>query len=141
MREANPQTIYLKDYTVPDYLIETVELNFILDQEKTRVVSKLTLLRNPQSQSKNKTLVLQGEDLVLVSVAIDGRALNESQYQRNNTELSIDDVPQTQAFIVAIENNINPEANTALEGLYLSSTMLCTQCEAQGFRKITYFLD
>ena len=141
MREANPQTIYLKDYTVPDYLIETVELNFILDQEKTRVVSKLTLLRNPQSQSKNKTLVLQGEDLVLVSVAIDGRALNESQYQRNNTELSIDDVPQTQAFIVAIENNINPEANTALEGLYLSSTMLCTQCEAEGFRKITYFLD
>ncbi|MCK5189818.1 MAG: aminopeptidase N, partial [Methylococcales bacterium] len=141
MRDANPQTIYLKDYTVPEYLIETVELNFILDQEKTRVVSKLTLLRNPQSQSKDKTLVLQGEGLELVSVAIDGQALNETQYQQSNTALYIDDVPQTQAFIVAIENTINPEANTALEGLYLSSTMLCTQCEAEGFRKITYFLD
>lgn len=141
MRDANPQTIYLKDYTIPDYLIESVELNFILDEEKTRVVSKLTLQKNPECQVENPSLVLQGEDLELVSVAIDGAALIESQYQQSNETLSINSVPQNRVFIVAIENIINPKANTALEGLYLSSTMLCTQCEAQGFRKITYFLD
>ena len=141
MRDANPQTIYLKDYTVPDYLIESVELNFILDEEKTRVVSRISLQRNPECQVEDPTLVLQGEGLELVSVAIDGAALIESQYQQSNEALSINSVPQNQMFILAIENIINPKDNTALEGLYLSSTMLCTQCEAEGFRKITYFLD
>ncbi len=141
MRDANPQTIYLKDYRVPDYLIENVELNFILDEQQTRVISKLTVQKNPHSEVQNPALVLQGEDLILVSVAIDGVALDETRYQVSTENLSIRKVPQDQSFIVAIENTINPKANTALEGLYLSSTMMCTQCEAQGFRKITYFLD
>jgi aminopeptidase N len=141
MRDANPQTIYLKDYTVPDYLIESVELNFILDEEKTCVVSAVRLQKNPKCQTENLPLVLQGVGLELVSVGIDGLALTESQYQQGNETLSINNVPQNQVFILAIENIINPKANTALEGLYLSSTMLCTQCEAEGFRKITYFLD
>ncbi len=141
MRDASPQTIYLKDYTVPDYLIDSVELNFILDEQETRVVSKLTLIKNPQSELQNPVLVLQGEDLLLVSVAIDGVAFDETCYQQSNEALSIANVPQQQPFILAIENTISPKANTALEGLYLSSTMMCTQCEAQGFRKITYFLD
>ena len=141
MRDANPQTIYLKDYTVPEYLIDHVDLNFILDEENTRVVSKLTLQRNPQNRSENTELILLGEELELVSIAIDGVALNQSQYQQSNESLIIDQVPQDKSFIIAIENIINPKANTALEGLYLSNTMLCTQCEAEGFRKITYFLD
>lgn len=141
MRDANPQTIYLKDYTVPEYLIENVELTVILDEQQTRVVSKLTMQKNPQSQVQNQALVLQGENLALVSIAIDGVVLDETQYQQSTETLTIENVPQDRIFIVAIENTINPKANTALEGLYLSSTMMCTQCEAEGFRKITYFLD
>jgi aminopeptidase N len=76
MRDANPQTIHLKDYTVPEYLIKNVELNFVLDEEKTRIVSKLTIHNNPQSQGQNSPLVLQGEGLELISVAIDGIALS-----------------------------------------------------------------
>jgi len=141
MQDKNPQTIYLKDYTVPGYLIESVELTVILDELETRVVSKLMIKKNPLSQVENAALVLQGEGLELVSVAMDGVALNESQYQQSSEFLSIEAVPQEGLYVLAIENLINPKANTALEGLYLSSTMLCTQCEAEGFRKITYFLD
>ena len=141
MSNTAPQTIYLKDYTVPEYLIKNVELNFILDEEKTRVISTLTMQRNPQSRSSDTRLVLQGEGLELISVAIDGEAVDESQYLQSDEDLSLKGVPQDQEFILAIENIVNPKANTALEGLYLSNTMLCTQCEAEGFRKITYFLD
>ncbi len=141
MRDANPQTIYLKDYTVPDYLIDSTELTIILNEEKTNVVSKLMIRKNPISKTQNKPLILQGEGLELVSIAIDGLALNESQFQQTEESLCINNPPQEQIFIVAIENTINPKANTALEGLYLSNAMLCTQCEAEGFRKITYFLD
>ncbi len=141
MRDANPQTIHLKDYTFPEYLINNIDLNFVLDEEKTRVVSKLTIHKNPQSQDQNTPLVLQGEGLELISIAIDGITLNTDQYQQSDETLTITNVPQEQPFTLSIENIINPKNNTALEGLYLSSTMLCTQCEAEGFRKITYFLD
>ncbi len=141
MQDTNPQTIYLKDYTVPDYLIESVELTVILDELKTRVVSKLTVQRNPLSKVENAVLVLHGEGLELVSLAMEGVALTEGQYKQDTVSLSVDSVPQDSQFVVAIENTINPKSNTSLEGLYLSSTMLCTQCEAEGFRKITYFLD
>ncbi|MCK5831213.1 MAG: aminopeptidase N [Methylococcales bacterium] len=141
MRDPNPVTIYLKDYTVPEYLIDNVELNFILDEKNTRVVSKLLMRKNPLSQSQNRQLVLRGEGLELINVSIDGTSLHTTEYQQSNEELSIINAPQDQPFILSIENTINPKTNTALEGLYLSSTMLCTQCEAEGFRKITYFLD
>ncbi len=141
MQDKSPQTIYLKDYTVPDYLIKSVELTFILDELKTRVISKMTILKNPDSKAENTDLVLQGEGLDLVSVAMEGLALNSFQYKQNSESLTIENVPQEQLFVLAIENFISPKSNTALEGLYLSSTMLCTQCEAEGFRKITYFLD
>ena len=141
MATKNPQAIYLNDYTVPDYLISHTELNFILDEKKTRVVSTLTLQKNPKSDAKETALVLQGEGLELMSVALDGTALDGSQYILSTEILSITHVPQEGQFTLSIENTINPKANTALEGLYLSNTMLCTQCEAEGFRKITYFLD
>jgi aminopeptidase N len=142
MRDANPQTIYLKDYTVPDYLIHNVELNFTLDDEDTRVVSRLTLSRNPASQSGDAALILSGKNLTLISVVLnDDNELTEQHYLQTQDSLIIHEVPQHRSFVLTIENTINPKANTAYEGLYLSGSMLCTQCEAEGFRKITYFLD
>ncbi len=142
MRDANPQTIYLKDYAVPDYLIHSVELNFTLDDENTRVVSRLSLSRNPASQNADMALILAGENLGLISVVLnDDNELSEQHYLQTPDSLIIHEVPQHRVFVLTIENTINPKANTALEGLYLSNSMLCTQCEAEGFRKITYFLD
>jgi aminopeptidase N len=142
MRDANPQTIYLKDYTVPEYLIHSVELNFTLDDENTQVISRLTMSRNPASQSSGKSLTLAGENLKLLRVNLnDGDDLATTDYQQTADALIIKEVPQHGNFVLTIENLINPKANTALEGLYLSNGMLCTQCEAEGFRKITYYLD
>ncbi|MGR8934375.1 MAG: aminopeptidase N [Gammaproteobacteria bacterium] len=141
MRDANPQTVYLKDYTPPDYLIRQADLHFHLDAEQTRVVSLLTLVRNPQSAEQGTNLTLQGEDLQLTRLVLNGTVLGPEHYYLGNDYLTVYNVPQQQVFELEIENCINPGANTALEGLYLSNGMLCTQCEAQGFRKITYFLD
>ena len=142
MRDANPQTIYLKDYTVPDYLIHSVDLNFDLAEDNTRVVSRLTLSRNPASQTGDAALILAGENLGLISVVLnDDQQLTDQHYLQTPDSLIIHEVPQHRSFVLTIENTINPKANTALEGLYLSNGMLCTQCEAEGFRKITYFLD
>ena len=142
MRDPNPQTIYLKDYTVPEYLIHSVALNFALDDENTRVSSRLTLSRNPASRSTDSALILSGENLKLLRINLDdGNDLAKDQYLQTHDALIINTVPQQQRFVLTIENIINPKANTALEGLYLSNGMLCTQCEAEGFRKITYFLD
>jgi len=141
MREATPKTVYLKDYTPPDYLIDEIELTFELDAERTLVRSHLSLRRNPQCHSECVTLELQGEELELLSVAVNGEKLADTDFVITPEAMIIRRVPQDKAFVVSIENRINPAANTALEGLYLSSSMLCTQCEAQGFRKITWFLD
>lgn len=141
MRDATPQTVFLKDYTPPEYLIDQVELNFDLDEQRTQVRSTLSLRRNPLSPDSSAALKLLGEELQLVSIAIDGQLLEASQYLLGEEALTIYEVPQDRPFQIVIENIINPQANTALEGLYLSSSMLCTQCEAQGFRKITWFLD
>ncbi|WP_020158343.1 aminopeptidase N [Methylobacter marinus] len=142
MRDTNPQTVYLKDYTAPEYLIDSVELNFTLDDENTQVISRLTMRRNPDSRSAGKSLTLVGENLKLSHVNLnDGDDLTTADYQQTADELIITEVPQDKSFVLTIENQINPQANTALEGLYLSNGMLCTQCEAEGFRKITYYLD
>lgn len=142
MRDTNPQTVYLKDYTAPEYLIDSVELNFTLDDENTQVISRLTMRRNPASRSAGKSLALAGENLKLLRVNLnDSDDLMPADYQQTTDELIINEVPQDKSFVLTIENQINPQANTALEGLYLSNGMLCTQCEAEGFRKITYYLD
>jgi aminopeptidase N len=142
MRDATPQTIYLKDYTVPAYLIQNVDLNFTLDDESTRVIAHLTITRNPASESNDQPLTLNGENLILHRVVLnETQELTAADYQQTADSLIIHTVPQQQSFTLTIENTINPKANTAYEGLYLSNGMLCTQCEAEGFRKITYFLD
>ncbi|WP_445371921.1 aminopeptidase N [Methylomonas sp. HW2-6] len=141
MRDASPQTVYLKDYTPPEYLIDQVELDFDLDDQRTKVRAKMSVRRNPQSLADSVALKLWGEELQLLSIAVDGRPLNASEYLVGDEALILHEAPQDRPFDILIENLINPQANTALEGLFLSSSMLCTQCEAQGFRKITWFLD
>jgi aminopeptidase N len=141
MRDANPQTIFLKDYTVPEFLISHVELDIELEAQKTQVNSRLTVYRNPKCQSIESALVLVGEDLELQRIRLNGQFLQTEQYQQTAETLTIYQVPQQGQFTLEIVNTINPQANTAFEGLYQSSTMLCTQCEAEGFRKITFFLD
>lgn len=141
MHEANTQTIYLKDYQPPEYLIRTVNLNFILDADDTRVVANLTLIRNPDSLTSTESLTLLGETLIFRSVVVDDMTLSEDDYQLDDEKLLLHSVPQNRVFSVGIENYVNPKANTALKGLYLSKGMFCSQCEAEGFRKITYFLD
>ncbi len=141
MRDASPQTIYLKDYSPPEYLIDQVELEFHLDEKQTVVRSYLHLRRNPQSHVDSTSLTLNGEELELVEIVMDGVALSDEDFTLTPETMILHQVPQDRAFVVHIVNLIYPQANTALEGLYLSNSMLCTQCEAQGFRKITWFLD
>lgn len=139
---TNPQTIFLKNYTVPEYLIDSVALNFTLDDDNTQVTSRLVMVRNPASLSSTTALTLNGENLTLLRVVLnDDIELTDADYTQTADALIIHNVPQQHSFVLTIENSINPKTNTALEGLYASNGMLCTQCEAEGFRKITYFLD
>ncbi len=137
MRDAQPQTIYLKDYQVPDFLIEKTDLAFELTELVTTVTSTLMVVRNPEANN-SQPLVLHGRALQLISVAIDGVALNSEQYQQTDETLCLS-VPDHATVTCVTE--IKPQENTSLEGLYKSSGMYCTQCEAEGFRKITYYLD
>ena len=141
MRDASPKTMYLKDYKPPVYLIDTVDLVVVLDESDTRVVSKLKVRKNPESTEIDAPLELFGEELLLDVVRMDERELKSEYYQVTREALILPVVPQGRIFILEVETRCNPRANTALEGLYLSKGMFCTQCEAQGFRRITYYLD
>lgn len=136
---TTPATIYLKNYTVPDFLIDHAFLYFDLHDAETIVRSILDIKRNPKAKTKTAPLVLNGEELILRSIAIDGKQLEEKQYQVEDETLIIANVPDQ--FKLEIEVVIYPEKNTELAGLYQSSGNYCTQCESQGFRRITYFLD
>ncbi len=139
MKESSPAVIHLEDYKVPPFLIERVDLCFELHDDVTLVSTKLQCRRNPASNEKTDELCLDGEALALKSVALDGRELSQDEYTLTDTSLAV--TAPADAFIVTTEVEIHPEKNTALEGLYRSSGNFCTQCEAQGFRKITYYLD
>ncbi|GMR18123.1 MAG: aminopeptidase N [Gammaproteobacteria bacterium] len=136
MRNDIPKTIYLKDYAEPDYWIESIDLHFNLGDEHTIVKSRLSCKANNNS---GQPIVLSGEELELLSLRLEGKVLTRDQYQLSDELLTVPDVPTS--FILEIETRIHPRQNTSLEGLYVSSGMFCTQCEAEGFRKITYYLD
>ena len=140
MNDVSPQTVYLKDYQPVPYLIDDVFLNFSLDPEATEVTAKLALRPNPSSGQKNAPLVLHGEKLALKSVRIDGELLDPSHFDVSIATLTIARVPQ-KPFTLEIVTLCNPKANTELSGLYVSNDIFCTQCEAEGFRRITYFYD
>jgi len=134
MTHAAPQTIYLADYTPPAYLIDTVHLTFQLAPNATRVVSRIAFRPNPDAKSRD--FFLHGEELRLISAHIDGAAISPDVTERG---LTCDVL--NRPFVFEAEVEIAPAANTALEGLYMSNGMYCTQCEAEGFRKITYYPD
>ena len=138
MREGQPTAVFLKDYQAPAYLINRTELHFELGEDHSLVRSRLHVLRSPEVP-ENTPLELHGEELELLSVAIDDEQLDPERYSAGEAGLSISNVPEQ--CVISCETRIYPQNNTALEGLYKSHTMFCTQCEAHGFRKITYYLD
>ena len=133
------EPIYLKDYTLPAFLIDRVDLTFEIKEEVTCVESRLVIKRNPDYADGTVPLILDGEALTLISVKIDGSLLNAQQYTHTETSLQIPHVGES--AIVEIVTEITPHTNTTLMGLYQSQKNLFTQCEAQGFRRITYYLD
>ncbi len=137
MRTDTPQTIYRKDYTPPSFWVDTVEMGFDLDPEATRVATRLTMRRNPASPSKN--LVLYGEGLHLVQLRMNGKALTKRGYTLGHGTLEIFNAPDK--LTLEIETLTHPSLNTSLMGLYVSNGNFFTQCEAEGFRKITFFPD
>ncbi|MHA6193840.1 aminopeptidase N [Pseudomonas wadenswilerensis] len=139
MRTEQPQVIYLKDYQAPEYLIDETHLTFELFEDHTLVHAQLVMRRNPARGAGLPPLVLDGQQLELLSVALDDQALAAGEYQVGDSHLTLQ--PTAEQFTVDTSVRIHPESNTALEGLYKSSGMFCTQCEAEGFRKITYYLD
>ncbi|WP_153145272.1 aminopeptidase N [Dechloromonas sp. H13] len=136
MKTDPPQTIYLKDYTPPAFLVDTVDLDFVIagGGGGTTVTATLALRRNPARPAQ--ALVLDGDELETLSVAVDGQKV---PFSATPTTLTIADVPD--AFTLTTVVRIDPDANTRLSGLYRSKDGYFTQCEAQGFRRITWFLD
>lgn len=134
---ATPETIYLKDYQPPAWWIDHVALQFELEDHATRVTSTLKLRRNHSIEAE--TLHLDAEYLKLICLTLDGRELSEKEYQLREDALIIPNIPENCSLTSVVE--IDPSNNTSLMGLYQSSGNFCTQCEAEGFRKITFYLD
>jgi len=139
MRSPTGQPVRLAEYRVPDFLIEHVEMDISLSRDATRVVAELTMRPNPRGQA-GAPLRLDGDELSLVSVALDGEPLAPGAFAVSPSELTIPQPPR-ELFKLRIETRLAPAANTKLMGLYRSGSAYCTQCEAEGFRRITYFLD
>ena len=138
MKEPNPQAIHLEDYQPPGFHIPEIALTFDIHDGHTEVTSLLRIERAAEAPAR-APLVLHGRDLELVEVAVDGTVLGGNQYRLEKETLTLFDVPD--AAEVRLLTRIRPEDNSALEGLYKSGGMYCTQCEPEGFRRITYYLD
>ncbi|MGX8008783.1 aminopeptidase N [Mesorhizobium sp. ORM8.1] len=140
MRTDTGHVFRLEDYRPSDYLIPKTSLDFRLSPDATRVTAVLTIARR-EGVAASAPLVLDGDGLTLLSVAIDGKTLPSADYQATPDQLTIPTPPAAQHFELSLETEIAPDGNEALMGLYRSSNVYCTQCEAEGFRRITYFLD
>ena len=134
---ASP-TVRLADYRAPDFFIDSVHLDFQLDPARTRVNSRLSV-RRAAGADRDAPLVLDGDGIELMGVSMEGDKFPAHKYEIDPSSLTLRNVPD--AFTLEIETVCRPDANKALSGLYISSGMFCTQCEAQGFRRITYFPD
>ena len=140
MKDGNPSTIYLKNYTQSNFLIEKTDLKFELNDEISFVTSNLVVRKNLHVPNVDPTLMLHGnKNLQLLWVEVDGIRLEDDSFLKTDTDLSIPNMPDS--FELSIKVSIKPQENTTMMGLYRSRTMFCTQCEAEGFRSITYFLD
>ena len=139
MNKAEPKTTYLADYKPPPFLIEAVDLEFEIQEDHTLVTSSLKVTKNPQSDEKTGPFYLNGEELELVEIKMNEVTLENQHYALDEQGLTIHEVPES--FILLTKVKIKPSMNTKLEGLYASKTGLFTQCEAEGFRRITFFPD
>jgi aminopeptidase N len=141
MKTDTPRPILLKNYKPSTYLIDTVDLDLSLEAQATRVTAKLGVRPNPAVKGvAGRPLVLDGEAITLTGISINGRPLAAGEYVTTDTSLTIKKPPKS-AFTLETVVTCAPEANKSLSGLYRSRGIYCTQCEAQGFRRITYFLD
>src|SRR5690348_10115824 len=138
MRTEEPRPVRLEDYRPPDWRIETVELDVALHPTATTVRAKLAI--KPNSAGAPAPLVLDGDELTLRSIRLDGKPLPADSFVATPDQLTIAQVPQ-RPFELEIETVLDPTNNSKLMGLYRAGTTYCTQCEAEGFRRITYFLD
>lgn len=138
-RDAVPQPVRLSEYRPPDWLVDTVHLDVRLHPTATRILARLAMRPNPEGR-EGSPIVLDGDELALKSVTLDGAPLAGNAYVATPTALTIL-APPRQALTLEIETVVDPSANTKLMGLYRSSGTYCTQCEAEGFRRITYFPD
>ncbi|CAL5360099.1 unnamed protein product [Camellia sinensis] len=145
-----PKEIFLKDYKLPDYYFDTVDLKFSLGEEKTIVCSKITVYPRVKGniatgielvkECCTSPLVLDGHDMKLVSVKVNSKELKEEDFHLDSRHLTLSSLPSGK-FTLEIISEIHPQKNTSLEGLYKSSGNFCTQCEAEGFRRITFYQD
>ncbi len=140
MKTDTPQTIHLKDYTPSSHVIEAVELDVRLAPQNTRVSSILSVRPNPKGDASGRTLVLDGENIDLLGISLNGAGLAQGDYELDDTSLTLSNLPDG-PFTLTLETACDPQANSTLSGLYRTSDIYCTQCEAEGFRRITYFLD
>lgn len=139
MKESISKTVYLKDYKVPPFLVDHVNLRFDLTEAHATVKTRMAMRRNPACQNKDNALFLHGVDLALQTLQIDGQNVPETEFCVDGCGLLIPQVPDE--FHLETTVIIRPQDNTVLEGLYRSGGMFCTQCEAEGFRRITFFPD
>jgi aminopeptidase N len=139
MREPQPKTIYLKDYALPSFVVETIELDVDIGEQETLVTALLAIRRNPRAGASEGALELDGDELQLISVSLNDTPLRADQYSVSPERLTIPGVPD--AFVLKTLTRIEPQKNTRLEGLYATKNGFVTQCEAEGFRRITWFMD
>src|SRR5918993_2804752 len=139
MRTDTAQPIRLEDYRPSDFLISRVDLDVRLDRRATLVVARIVFRPNPEGRA-DAPLELDGDELTLKRIALDDRDLPANEFEATPQSLAIANPPR-RPFTLTIETEIDPTANSRLMGLYRSNDNYCTQCEAEGFRRITYFLD
>jgi aminopeptidase N len=137
MRTENPPTIFREQYTPPAYFVDTIDMGFDLDPVETRVITRIALTRNVASD--DHTITLSGDELRLISISMNGEPMDEQSFQLVDGNLLIANAPDQ--VDLEIETALAPQHNTSLMGLYVSSGNFFTQCEAEGFRKITFFPD
>lgn len=140
MRTENGQIIHLADYRQTDFVLERVDLTFELDPTETKVEARLIFHRR-EGADLTAPLVLDGDELVMTGLLFDQMEMDAARYDAKPDSLTIRDLPASEPFEITITTMINPEANTQLMGLYRTNGVYCTQCEAEGFRRITYFPD
>ena len=137
--QSAPREVRLADYAPPAFLVDTVDLTFELDEVATKVTARLVVRRNPASTDRTAPLRLDGQNVTLRRLACDGEALSANQYHLDERTLTIPEAPD--ACTLTIETQLAPQDNTELSGLYVSNHSYFTQCEAEGFRRITCFPD